>query len=189
VGNRHGHGEPVYTTARFRTDPSSQTYGTPIASSSLDAIAEYNGHAVNGTFVYTTGACSGGGQVLTAGATVLPAGGYSITACFTPSQTGFVATGSGAQYSVVPANQTINFGAIAVQLVGAAIPLNASATSGMAIAFQSLTPTVCSVSQNTATMLSFGVCTIKATQGGGVDYNAANPVEVSFPRDGFYAVS
>ena len=169
----------------FAPTPTAQTYGTPIVAGSLDAAAQYNGNLVSGTFVYTTGACSGGGEVLTAGATVLDAGSYSITACFTPSQAGLAAASATAQYSVTPANQSISFGLIAAQLVGATIPLNASATSGMAVAFQTLTPAVCSVSQNTATMLSLGTCTIEATQSGAADYNAAAPVELSFPVMGF----
>jgi hypothetical protein len=36
-----------------------------------------------------------------------------------------------------------------------------------------------------ATMLSLGACTIEATQNGGVDYSAANPVQVSFTVMGF----
>lgn len=123
--------------------------------------------------------------MLTAGATILQAGSYSITACFTPSQTGFAASSATAQYSVTPANQSISFAPIAAQLVGTTVSLNASATSGMAVAFQSLTPTVCSVSQTTATALSLGTCTIQATQSGSVDYNPANPVQVSFPVMGF----
>jgi hypothetical protein len=176
---------PVTPQIVFAPTPSSQTYGAPITAGSLNAAAQYNGSPVSGTFVYTTGACSGGGQVLTAGATVLQAGSYSITACFTPSQTGFAATSSTAQYSVTPANQSISFAPITAQLVGATIPLNATATSGMAVALQSLTPTVCSVSQTTATALSLGTCTIQATQSGSVDYNPANPVQVSFPVMGF----
>jgi hypothetical protein len=120
-----------------------------------------------------------------AGATVLQAGSYSITACFTPSQAGFAATSATALYSVTPANQSISFAPIAVQLEGATVPLNDTATSGMAVVFQSLTPTVGSVSQTTATMLSLGTCTIQATQSGSVDYSPANPVQLSFPVMGF----
>lgn len=169
----------------FVPNPSSQTYGTPLTAGSLNAIAEYGASSVSGTFVYTTGGCSGGGQMLTAGATVIQTGSYSITACFTPSNAYFAPASATAQYSVTPASQSISFGQIATQLVGATITLNATATSGLAVAFQSLTPTVCSVSQSTATMLSLGACTIEATESGSVDYNPANPVEVSFPVMGF----
>lgn len=178
-------GNPVSPQITFAPAPSSQTYGMPITAGSLDATAEYNGSPVGGTFVYTTGACSGGGQVLTAGATILQAGSYSITACFTPSSPDYAASSATAQYSVQPAAQSISFGSIAAQIVGASISLNATASSGLQVAFQSLTPAVCSVSQSTATMLSVGTCTIDATQSGGVDYNAATPVEVSFPVMGF----
>lgn len=176
---------PAVPQIIFAPAPGSQTYGTPIAVTSLDAAAQYNGNPVNGTFIYTTGACGGVGQVLTAGATILQAGSYSITACFTPSNADFAAASALAQYSVIPASQSISFAPIAAQLVGASTPLSATATSGMAVAFQTLTPTVCSVSQTTATMLSLGTCTIEATQSGNVDYNPANPVEVSFPVMGF----
>ena len=169
----------------FAPTSSSQPYGTPITAGSLDAIAQYNGNPVGGTFVYTTGQCGGGGQVLTAGATILQAGVYSITACFTPSQVQFAATSATAPYSVTPASQSISFAPIAAQLVGATTSLSATATSGLPLAFQTLTPTVCSVSQTTATMLTLGTCTIEAMQSGGVNYNAANPVEVSFLVMGF----
>ena len=169
----------------FLPTPASQLYGTPIAAGSLDAIAQYNGNSVSGAFVYTTGACGGAGQALVAGTTVLQAGSYLITACFTPSNTEYATTSTTAQYSVTPASQTISFGPLGAQLVGATIPLNAAATSGMAVGFQSLTPAVCSVSPSTATALSPGTCTIQATQSGSVDYNSANPVQVSFPVMGF----
>jgi hypothetical protein len=176
---------PAAPQVIFVPTPSSQTYGTPIAAGSLDATAQYDGNSVTGAFVYTTGACGGAGQVLVAGATVLQAGSYSITACFTASETGLAAASATVQYSVTPASQSISFGPLAAQLVGVMIPLNATATSGMAVGFQSLTPTVCSVSQSTATTLSPGTCTILATQSGSVDYNSANPVQVSFPVTGF----
>jgi hypothetical protein len=85
----------------------------------------------------------------------------------------------------VPASQSISFGPIAAQLVGATITLSATATSGLPVTFQTLTPTVCSVSQAMATVLSLGTCTIEATQSGNVDYNVASAVEVSFPVMGF----
>jgi len=176
---------PVTPELVFVPSPSSQTYGTPVTAGSLDAIAEYNGSLVGGTFVYTTGACSGGGQVLTAGSTILQAGSYSITACFTPSNADFTAASATVQYQVNPASQSITFGPIPAQLVGATTPLNATATSGMPVSFQTLTPAVCAASQASVTMLSPGTCTIEATQSGGVDYLAAIPVEVSFPVMGF----
>lgn len=176
---------PVTPQITFMPIPSSQTYGTPITTGSLDATAQYNGNPVSGTFTYTTGTCGGGGLQLTAGATILQAGSYSITACFTPSEAGFAAASATVQYLVTPASQSISLGSVAAQLVGATISLSATATSGLQVAFQALTPTVCSVSQSTVMMLSVGTCTIEATQRGAVDYNPANPVEVSFPVMGF----
>jgi len=163
----------------FAPNPNTQTYGTPITAGTLDAIAQANGSPVIGTFSYTTGAC-GSGPALTAGTTILDTGSYSITACFTPTQTGFATSSATALYSVTPASQSINFGPIPTQSVGATLSLNATATSGLPVSLQSLTPAICSVSGNIAAMLSAGTCTIQATQGGGLDYNPAAPVSSSF---------
>jgi len=89
------------------------------------------------------------------------------------------------QSSGAPASQTISFSSIAAQLAGAAVPLSATATSGLPVSFQSLTAGVCSVSGSTATLLTPGTCTIQASQGGNSSYSAAPPVTVSFAVEGF----
>ena len=169
----------------FSPSPNSQSFGTPITAGSLDATAQYGGNPIGGTFVYTTGTCGGAGQVLTAGATVLQADNYSITACFTPSNAEFSAASAMAPYTVSMATQSISFEPIAPQVVGTSISVNATASSGMMVSFQTLTPTVCSVSQTVAKMQSIGSCTIEASQSGGVDYTAAVSVEISFRVTGF----
>ena len=110
----------------------------------------------------------------------LDAGSYSITACFTPSQAGFATSSATAPYSVTPASRSINFGPIPTQSVGATLSISATATSGLPVSLQSLTPAVCSVSATAASTLSAGTCTIQATQNGGLDYNPATPVQISF---------
>ena len=56
----------------------------------------------------------------------------------------------------------------------------ATASSGLAVSYSSLTPAVCSVSGTTVTPLSAGTCTIAADQpggtSGGTTYNAAAQV-------------
>lgn len=163
----------------FAPNPNTQVYGSPIAAGTLDALAQSGGNPVGGTFSYTTGVC-GSGPALTAGTTILDAGSYTITACFTPTQTGFAGNSGSALYSVTPASQSISFGPIPTQSVGAVLSLSATATSGLPVSLQSLTPAVCSVSGNTAAMLSAGMCTIQATQSGGLDYHPATPVSISF---------
>ncbi|MFP5237143.1 MAG: beta strand repeat-containing protein, partial [Acidobacteriota bacterium] len=89
-------------TLTFTPSPASQTYGTAIASASLNAAAAYNSSNVPGTFAYTT-TVHGSPVTLTAGATVLPAGTYTITAAFTPSSSDsatYTTASTTAQYTV-----------------------------------------------------------------------------------------
>ena len=74
----------ITPTLSFAPAPGSQTYGAAIAAGSLDATATYNSGNVAGTFAYTT-TVNGSPVTLVAGTTVLPAGNYTITATFTPS--------------------------------------------------------------------------------------------------------
>jgi len=87
-----------------------------------------------------------------------------------------------AQYFTVHlAPQTINFPAItATEYAATTLPLSASATSGLTVVFTSITPTVCTVSGATASLLISGVCAIQATQPGNALYAAAPMVEQTF---------
>jgi hypothetical protein len=76
--------------------------------------------------------------------------------------------------------QTITFSSIAAQSANTTLALTATASSGLAVAFASTTPTVCTVSGTTASLLIAGTCSIQATQPGNSDYAAATPVTQSF---------
>jgi hypothetical protein len=76
--------------------------------------------------------------------------------------------------------QTITFAAPQAQAVGTPLTLTATASSGLAVTFTSATPTVCTVSGNTATFLQAGTCTIDANQSGDASYSAAPQVQQSF---------
>ena len=83
--------------------------------------------------------------------------------------------------SIVSAqSQTIVFSAIASQTVGSSLALSATASSGLPVSFTSSTPTVCTVSANTASLIASGTCTIVASQAGNAAYLAASPVSQSF---------
>jgi hypothetical protein len=78
-------------------------------------------------------------------------------------------------------NQTINFPSLPNRTLGdPPFGLDASATSGLTVAFASKTQAVCTVSGKTVTLVAVGSCTIEATQGGNVTFNAAPPVARSF---------
>lgn len=105
-----------------------------------------------------------------------PGASYQI-AC--PAGTHQPATGS---TSCVPVkqDQAITFDAPANQIVGANVTLHATATSGLPVAFRSLTTSVCDVTDSLVTVSSIGVCTIEAVQDGDSSWNAAPPSNQSF---------
>jgi len=80
----------------------------------------------------------------------------------------------------VKQDQTITFATPRNQIIGATLALGATATSGLDVAFSSLTPAVCSIAGSTVTADSTGTCTIQATQGGNASYFAAAPVTRMF---------
>ena len=79
------------------------------------------------------------------------------------------------------ASQTITFGSLSDQPLGTApFAVSATASSGLAVSFASLTESVCTVSGSTVSVVSPGTCTIQATQAGNGSYAAATAVSQSF---------
>ncbi len=106
------------------------------------------------------------------GATPPTAGGtYAVVATITdPNYSG----SSSATMTIAAASQTITLGAPpALAFGGAPATVIATASSGLPIAFTSLTPAVCTVSSATVTATSAGTCTIAADQPGNGNYSAA----------------
>jgi len=98
-------------------------------------------------------------------------GGNATYAAAPPVGTSFIAVDS----------QTITFPAITgTHDSGSSLTLSATASSGLAVAYKSLTPSVCSVSGSTASLLSGGTCTIAASQPGNSTYAVAPVVSQSF---------
>jgi len=84
-------------------------------------------------------------------------------------------------FSVHLIAQTITFPAITgTQYAGSQLTLTATATSGLAVAYTSTTTTVCTVSGNTASLLTAGTCVLHAAQAGNSDYAAAPALAQSF---------
>jgi uncharacterized protein (TIGR03437 family) len=84
-------------------------------------------------------------------------------------------------FQVAPQSQTITFGALANQTLGAAaFTVAATASSALAVSFSSLTSPVCSVAGSLVTLVAVGTCTIQATQAGNSNYVAATPVSQGF---------
>ncbi len=82
--------------------------------------------------------------------------------------------------TVNKANQTITFaeGAWQTKTYGdAAFDLEASASSGLDVSFESLNTAVATISGDTVTIVGAGTATIRATQSGNANYNAAEAVD------------
>jgi len=125
----------------------------------------------------TPAVCSISGSSLS-----LLAGGSCTVQASQPGNAVFAAAPSlSRSFTVGPAAQTLSFPALADQQMGTAAPaLSATASSGLAVSYESSTPTVCSVSGTALSLLSSGVCTVLAKQAGNSSYQAAAEVARSF---------
>ncbi len=152
----------------FGTAPSLPVGGTGAVSASATS-----GLAV--TFTSTTpSVCTVSGStvtVVTAGTCIIAANqagnaNYNAAPQVTQSIT----------ISATKANQSINFGAAPSLMYGGTATVSASATSGLAVTFSSLTPSACTVSGSTVTAVAAGDCLVAADQAGNASYNAATQV-------------
>ena len=80
-----------------------------------------------------------------------------------------------------PADQNITgFTATpSVGVVGGSSTLSATASSGLAVTFDSNTPTICTVAGSTVSYLAVGTCTVTADQAGDATYNPAPQVTLN----------
>ncbi len=125
----------------------------------------------------TPGVCAVSGATVT----LVAAGACTITGD-QPGNVNFLAAQSTAiGFVISKAPQTITFGPLSNQVSGAPpFALTAVASSGLPVTFSSTTPTVCTVTGVTVTLLSAGTCTITASQSGNANYFAATSVTQSF---------
>ena len=118
-------------------------------------------------------------------ATVVSGGACTIQAD-QPGNAAYAAALSVSQhFTVTPASQTINFGALTNQVLGTApFAVIATASSGLQVGLTSITQPVCTVAGGISgamvTLLSQGACTIQATQAGNGSYAQAPSVNQKF---------
>jgi hypothetical protein len=133
----------------------------------------------------TNGTCSstlsGGSAFATAISFTPTAGGTATVSLSATDQAGNsgTVTITGAGQTSISA-QTITFSNPGPQVVGTPLTLSATASSGLTVAFASTTTSVCTVSNNVATFLTAGTCTIDANQAGNASFSAAPQVQQSF---------
>ena len=152
-------------------NPGTQTVAAPVTLSATST----SGLTV--TFSSTTpSVCTVAGTTVT----FLTAGTCTIDANQAGNSTYAAATTVPESFTVNGEGQTITFANPGAQTVGTPLTLSASSTSGLAVAFSSTTPSVCTVAGTTATFLIAGSCTIDANQPGNSVYAAAPMVAQSF---------
>ena len=148
-------------TLAIGTNPSSGTLSGTTTVAAVGGIATFSNLSINN---------AGNGYTLVA-SSALP----------TPAST----TATSTLFNINKLAQTITFSAPVTKTYGDA-PFVVSATggaSGNAVTFSSQTPLICTTSGtngSTVTILAAGTCTIRASQLGNSNYNAANNVDQSF---------
>jgi sugar lactone lactonase YvrE len=147
--------------------PASITY-SPNETVTLSATGGNSGNPV--TFAVTSGPATVNGNTLT----ITRAGTVTVTASQAGNTNYAAAVPVSQTITVNAASQTITFNPISSQAQGASLTLSATASSGLAVSFTSLTPSVCAVSGTTAILANAGTCTIQASQAGNANYLATS---------------
>lgn len=111
----------------------------------------------------------------------LAAGSHTLSANYLGDATTSASDSSPTVVTILKAPQTIEFGPLPNQALGAPpFMVSATASSGLKVSFISQTKAVCRGYGTTVTLLAVGTCTIQAMQAGNGNYSAAVPVEQSF---------
>ncbi len=132
-----------------------------------------------------TGSTSLSGDTTTATANLLTSGICTIQATQPGDSSWSAATPVTKSFTVTAEPQTITFNNPGAQIVGTQLPLTASASSGLAVSFNSQTQNYCTVdTNNVASFIAIGNCTIQATQAGDSTYAAATAVTQTFAVTG-----
>ncbi len=149
------------------TNPGTQTYGHPLT---LTATAS-SGLTVAYTSTTPT-ICTVSGAVVT----FVTTGTCGIAANQAGNVNYLAAPQVGHAWVVAKEAQTITFANPGTQRVGAVVPLGATASSGLTVAYTSTNTAVCTISGSNATMVATGTCGVDANQAGNVNYLAAPQV-------------
>ena len=149
-------------------NPADIQFNTALSGTQLDATAKgVGGAALGGAFTYTPGV----------GTILHPGQQQTLSVAFVPTDSknynGVPVTT--AKLNVLKGDQTIVFNTLPKKTYGdAPFTIDATASSGLAVAFTTAAP--CSLSGSSLTIGGAGTCTITASQAGTDDYNKAPDV-------------
>jgi hypothetical protein len=178
-------------TTTLVSTPNPATYGTTLTFTATVTAVVGNNPTGSVNFTEAGGslagcsaaALNGSGNVKTATCSIATLGGgtHNIVASYSGDTANAASSSSPLSQSITPANQTISFGALPNHtLSDPPFTVSATASSGLAVSFSSLTTAVCTVSGNTVSLLTTGTCTIRASQAGNANYSPAPNVDQSF---------
>jgi hypothetical protein len=142
--------------------PAAISYGTALSAAQLDASS-----ATSGVFVYTPAA-----------GTVPGTGPQTLLVSFTPADTAdYTPATATVSLAVNKATQTIAFAPLSSPVIFGVrpVPLTATASSGLGVAFSVTGPAA--ISGNTLTITGAGPVVVTANQAGNGNYSAAAPAQ------------
>ena len=154
--------------------PSSAAYG-----GSFTPSITYSGDGTASVVSNTPSICSVTGGVVH----FVAVGTCSLTTSATAGTNYAAITGSAQTFTVGQATPTITFAPSVTTYAyspSSTFSLSATSTFNLAVSFSTATPSVCTVSGSTVTIVSAGTCTIQASQAGNANYAAPPSVAVSF---------
>lgn len=172
------YGGSVTLTAKFEAS------GTPVAGKQISFRI---GTVSVGTPVLTQSA--GGAAIATLAISLADyqalnaaAQPYTVTGSFSGANDPTYGDASGtASLTITQAAQAIDFVApVGLRFGDADTDLGATATSGLAVAYASATPTVCTIVAGKLHIVAAGSCAVTAAQAGNVNYQAAESVARTF---------
>jgi sugar lactone lactonase YvrE len=154
--------------------PQTITFGAApmlgVGTTSTVTASASSGLAVYSTSL-TSSICTVSGNTISGIAT-----GTCTIAADQPGNISYAAAARVTQSFQIESFQTITFGAAPTLFAGGTGTVSASASSGLAVSFSSLTPSICTVSGSTVNGVAGGTCTIAADQTGNANFLAAPEV-------------
>ena len=156
------------------TQPSAKTYGD-----STFALVASSSSGLSVSFASNTSSiCSVAGSVVT----IITAGTCEVQASQSGNSTYLAATPAVISIAINKANQTLTFGNLSSKTFGdAGFTVSATADSSLSPTFSSTTPLICTATTaGEVRIVGAGTCTIRASQSGNNNFNAATAVSQSF---------
>jgi hypothetical protein len=180
-----GSGSSGPSSTSVTTSPASPTFGAAVT---FTATVAGSGACVDpaGTVAFTDGGSALGSATLNAAnqaaitTATLAGGSHTIQATFSSSTSTCTGSSGSVATTIAKASQTISFGALGNKTVGdAPFAVSATASSGLPVTF-SIAAGPATIIGNTVTITGAGAVTVRASQAGNGNYNAATPVDQLF---------